>query len=370
MKRTPWQLKIFLLTMAITLIACQAVMGIPDSGVDITEVSPRQSVPPPPAPTLATYLGEQEESCLEGESYHPDNSLCYRDDGSAEPLFIALMEGVADYDEGFEEDLLDDEYVLVRYKIEGNKIVAPEYENVDADLKAYQDDVVTQQRIWDYYAVMIPPVARSYLTYYIVMTDGLGGTLAAVEQEPDYPNLWMLNVDIADTKNIEELTFTLIHEYGHLLTLNKTQVPPDIDIFNNPEDEDLYTQAEYACPTYFPGEGCAKSTSYIYQFYDAFWEDIYDEWLEIQYIEDDDEYYKELDAFYFAREEDFVTDYAATNVEEDIAETWAFFVIQSKPEGDTTAEKKILFFYQFPELVELRSEIIARSYSRLIRMKS
>lgn len=130
-----------------------------------------------------------------------------------------------------------------------------------------------------------------------------------------------------------------------------------------------YFDAEESCSTYFTGEGCAKADSYFYLFFDSFWRDFYDEWNEIQYIEDDDEYYEALDNFYFEYEDHFVTDYAATNPGEDIAETWAFFVTQSKPDGDTIAEEKMLFFYQFPELVQLREQIIARTYSRMIRMQ-
>ena len=44
-------------------------------------------------------------------------------------------------------------------------------------------------------------------------------------------------------------------------------------------------------------------------------------------------------------------------------------MISEKPAGNTIAEEKILFFYQFPELVQLREEIVARTYSRMIRMQ-
>ena len=356
-------------------LACQAVMGPLDDEYidDIAEPSLQESVPqdaPQPqseAPSLPAD-GEQ-ESCLEGESYHPNNGLCYRDDGSAEALFTSMMAGVTEYDENFVENLLDGEYVLVKYEINGNEIFAPQYENVSSDLVDEQENVALHNEIWDFYAAMIPADARDFVTHYIVMTDGLGGGLAAVEQNPDDPTLWMLNVDISDTEDIEELTFTLIHEYGHLLTLNTSQVDIDEYLFNNPDDDDAYYDAEDNCATYFTGEGCAKSSSYFYLFFDEFWRDIYDEWNEIQYIEDDDAYYEASDELYFAHESDFVTDYAITNPGEDIAETWAFFVTQPQPAGNTIAEKKILFFYQFPELVALREEIIARTYSRMIRIQ-
>ena len=367
-KSTSWQLKVFLAVLAVTLIACEAVMGIPEQAYP--EAEPNAGLPAEaPGVNPAPIAVEQAESCFGGEVYHPEEALCYSEDGSAIPLFVTMMDGVDEYDENFEEELLDNEYTLVTYEIEGNEIVSPDYENVSADLTSYQDDAQRQEMVWDFYAAMIPPDARDLLTHYIVITDGLGGGLAAVEQSPDDPTDWMLNIDIADTADLQELTFTLIHEYGHLLTLNDEQVKIDAYLFHNPDDDDAYFEAEDACETYFPGEGCALRSSYLYQFYTQFWDDMYDEWLDIQFIEDDDEYYEALDEFYFAREDQFVTDYSVTNPEEDIAESWSFFIMKAKPTGNTIADQKVLFFYQFPELVSLREEIVARTYSRLIRMQ-
>ena len=51
-------------------------------------------------------------------------------------------------------------------------------------------------------------------------------------------------------------------------------------------------------------------------------------------------------------------DYAVTDISEDIAETWAFFVLSPRPQGDTMADQKLLFFYQYPELVQVRQHIL------------
>jgi len=313
-------------------------------------------------------MGDANSDCSGAENYHIDSDLCYLDNGQAIPLFADLMDGVTDY-VNIEEKLLDDEYVLATYSVNGNLISSPSFESVASNLTAYQNDTATQEMIWNYYTAMIPEEARTMLVGYKVITDGQGGTLAMVEQSQDNPNEWALTVDIADTKDMRDLTYTLIHEYGHLLTLNENQLDINEDIFYNPDDETLYADAEENCSTYFPGEGCAKSSSYIYRFYHQFWSDIYDEWSETQYIDDDDAYYEALDHFYYKYEDRFVTDYAATNVGEDIAESWTFFIISEKPTGNTIAEEKILFFYQFPELVALREEIVARTYSRMIRMQ-
>ena len=81
--------------------------------------------------------------------------------------------------------------------------------------------------------------------------------------------------------------------------------------------------------------------------------------MDINLIEDDDAYYEALDDFYYNYEDRFLTDYAATNPEEDIAEAFTFFILSPRPSGDIVAEQKILFFYDYPELVKLRDGIIS-----------
>ena len=260
----------------------------------------------------------------------------------------------------FNESSAEDETTyLVTYVVSGNEIQDPYYEDVPASLQDEQDDTDAHQQIWDYFAALIPLEYRSMLAEFSIMTDGTDNILAAVAQTYDDPNLWGLEVDIADTSDYYYLSFTLVHEFAHLFTLGPDQVPPSIAIFNNPEDNDLYLQESSACTTFFPGEGCANPDSYMNAFYQEFWTGIYDEWNEINLIEDEDQYYEALDDFYYKYEDQFLTDYSVTHPAEDIAEAFGFFVFAEQPDGDTIAEQKILFFYQYPELVQLRSEILS-----------
>ena len=260
----------------------------------------------------------------------------------------------------FNESSAEDETTyLVTYVVSGNEIQDPYYEDVPASLQDEQDDTAAHQQIWDYFAALIPLEYRSMLAEFSIMTDGTDNILAAVAQTYDDPNLWGLEVDIADTSDYYYLSFTLVHEFAHLFTLGPDQVPPSIAIFNNPEDNDLYLQESSACTTFFPGEGCANPDSYMNAFYQEFWTGIYDEWNEINLIEDEDQYYEALDDFYYKYEDQFLTDYSVTHPAEDIAEAFGFFVFAEQPDGDTIAEQKILFFYQYPELVQLRSEILS-----------
>lgn len=247
---------------------------------------------------------------------------------------------------------------LVTYTVDGNEIRDPSFEeDVPADLVDEQNNTVLHQKLWEYFSTLIPLEARPTLAEFSIMTDGSDDILAAVEQTYDDPNHWTLEVDIADVSDYYYLTFTLVHEYAHLLTLGPDQVPPSLAVFNNPDDNDLYLQEVSACATFFPGEGCSNPDSYMNAFYDQFWTDIYDEWNTINAEEDEDLYYEKLDDFYSKYEDQFLTDYSATHPAEDLAEAFGFFVFADKPDGSNIAEQKILFFYQYPELVELRTKI-------------
>ena len=135
-----------------------------------------------------------------------------------------------------------------------------------------------------------------------------------------------------------ELAYTIIHEFGHILTLHKDQVDASV------------TQGN--CTNYYPGEGCARSNSYINELYQSFWKDIQAEYQTAQTNQSTQQ------VFYDKYKDRFVTQYASTNPGEDIAEVFATFVTKKdKPVGTTIAEKKILLMYNRSELVAFRNHI-------------
>jgi hypothetical protein len=249
--------------------------------------------------------------------------------------------------------------VLVTYSISGNQLGSPNFAlNTPANLASNQKDLVTQKKVWDYFTSIIPADQRKELVYYIVATDGRGGMLAAVQQSSNHPEDWALNVDILDAGNPRDLTFTLIHEFGHLLTLNAAQVAPDMNFLANPTDPQVYQQAVNNCPQFFTTVGCSQSYSYINEFFQVFWPKIFSEWSQIDAVTDQNTRYSRLIHFYQSHPTQFVSPYASVSPEEDIAESWAHFVLTPKPPPDSIAEKKVLFFYRFPELVQLRNQIL------------
>jgi len=123
---------------------------------------------------------------------------------------------------------------------------------------------------------------------------------------------------------------TIVHETGHMLTLKSDQVNPvSWDGDGSESSEEKF-----------------KKDSYLMNFYNKFWFDIIDD-----YNKTDNKI-----EFYNNYKDEFVSDYAATNIEEDIAESFRIFVCGEKPTTLSVADKKVLFFYDYPELVKIRNE--------------
>lgn len=270
--------------------------------------------------------------------------------------------------EGGADDTNPDEYYLVYYNVDGDEIFDASFETVPGEYADDQNDTPGQESTWRLFSALIPLEDRRMIGEYVIFTDGPRNRLAAVEQSRDDPAQWALEVDIEDIRNRYELAFTLAHEYGHLLTLSPSQVPPDQELFDHPNSRRLYEQKAAGCSTYFPGEGCSLPDSYINAFFDRYWAPIYDEWQPIDELSDQDdqsEYYDQLYAFYESHKDQFVDDYATTNPSEDLAETFAYFIFAPPPGSDTVAEEKVQFFYDHPELAELRDRIRANVCTNL-----
>lgn len=317
-------------------LACTTLLGQPAPLLEPV-------YPPTPAPVYP--LEPQEASC----PLITDKIINYNSPQQTEEESETMDFG--DREESAEE-------YLVTYIISNEELTEPYYQPIPTDLEAKRNDTATHYEIWNYFSTLIPYEYRPHLAEFTIMTDGENNILAAVAQTYTDPKLWDLQVDIADISDYHYLTFTLIHEFAHLLTLGPNQVPPSEVIFNNPEDNEVYLEELSACSTFHPGEGCSNTDSYINQFYDRFWFDIYEEWNEINLEEDEDLYYQQLDDFYYKYEDQFLTDYSVTHPAEDIAEAFAFFIVSPKPDGTSIAEQKILFFYEYPELVEMRRTIM------------
>ena len=191
--------------------------------------------------------------------------------------------------------------------------------------------------IWRRFTELIPADQRTMLDGFELLPESYGG--AHVYPSDRDPSRWIMGIGLGLR---DELDATLIHEFGHLLTLQAKEVPPGSD--------------GRGCTTYFTGEGCALSGSTFADYVKQFWpEHLIDEVAELEHSGDQDA----ADAFYERHRDAFVTDYATTNPAEDLAETFTAFVMGERPGGSTIAEQKIAFLWDDPDMVTLRDRLRA-----------
>ena len=330
--------KLLLITLALlsSTLACRAAtrLIIPDTP---TPLPPTLTPTPTLVPPTSTPTPIPEASC---------------------PVQVAdILEASLNFESSSEESL-EEEIYLVTYHVEGDDLGNPYFDSVPSKFRDEQDDRAAHEEIWNLFANLIPPDERDFVVSFAIVTDGGSDVLASVGQSQNNAEEWVLEVDILDADDRRALVFTLLHEFAHLMTLNSSQVPPNLSVFDNPSNDEIYQRELAACPNYFPGEGCSNADSYVNQFFDRFWFNLYAEWQEIDTIEDEDEYYDQLDDFYNTYQDQFLSDYSVTSPAEDIAEAFAFFILSPKPPADSIANEKILFFHGFPELMQLRGQIL------------
>jgi hypothetical protein len=216
------------------------------------------------------------------------------------------------------------------------------YSVVDGELQPAASGLT--QTVWDTFVrVVTPDFAADVMSQYRVGDAPDSDTLAYVYQDDD-PDHWILAANLATSEDEQSLIATLVHEYAHILTLPASQM--DLD--------------EASCATIELSEGCARDDSYLLAFEEQFWSG-YGDTAPAPDNDDADVAYD----FYLAHEEDFVSDYAATNVVEDIAESFMTFVLEDRPTADTVTAAKLGFFWNYPELEAIRERIRSEFSSEL-----
>jgi len=274
-------------------------------------------------------------------------------------LSEAIWENPTHTHDGSAGDDFISKYPIVEGELGDDAVhnMAPEHLSA-IDTKEYHN------KIWTTFTSLVPSHQIRDIREFHIYTDGPDGVLGEVRQHPDNPKEWILRLDLEDTLDLNgeiksaEVYHTIIHEFAHILTLREGQLRLDTDLYYGtglPDPDTYYNNEVERCPTYFPGEGCSVASSYINKFFVTYWADIYGSHPTNTMdanasagIED------ATHEWYHERADQFVTDYAATNPAEDIAESFTAFVLKDKPNGDSIADQKLRFFWDFPELVKLR----------------
>ena len=166
-------------------------------------------------------------------------------------------------------------------------------------------------------------------------------------QEDVYPHVNVYGGELVMPSNLithwlQSATVSiLIHEYGHMLTWNEA----DLVISDTCPADQLHLK---------PFKMCFNADSYMNLYYQAFLKEYEEQWLYAG-----NRTVEERIAFYEKNKDSFVTTYATVNIFEDIAESFSYFMLTPYNDSpQTVPEKKVNFFYQFPELVEYRTFVL------------
>lgn len=323
-------------------LACQAVQPVP---------TPTPTVTPSATVTPSPTLTPTATATLPPPTLQP---LTCADDSCLKACLDRIKVVLETQPFASITDSEDDSKVinLAKYKVEGDAISPLSKLSVPKEYLTYQEDTEAHYRIWNYFVAILPADQRRWINEYLVFTDGKSDIQAWVRRSPSNPDKWSIGADMLDSRNPISLTETLIHEFGHLLTLNTDQLDAD------GKYDYVERQGVGACPQYSTRDGCTNSDSYLNQFYVKFWKRIYPEWYEKLYQGGRGLDWELVSGFYRRYPDQFNTTYSAASPEEDMAETFATFVLNPRPDDRPIAAQKVLFYYDYPELVELRQSII------------
>lgn len=273
------------------------------------------------------------DECYEDEYYDTIDQMCYYSGGESynDEVDYELWEFSWDHAEDRESEL------LAKYTILGDAI----------ELVSWKEDIRNTE-VWNIFAALIPLSHREDFLIYEVTDDENSDTAAHVIQSEEDNTKWTLGVNLSAfyidwILEPEESYATLIHEFAHVLTLNKTQVR----YYPVTDDETVLERFSENCERNVLQEWCLKPGAYMDDFIDMFWSDS-------KYLE---KVRNEEVSAYEDNPSSFITDYAATNPGEDIAESFTYFVMRSPAEWNTIADQKLRFFSQYKTLESLRKQI-------------
>jgi len=253
------------------------------------------------------------------------------------------------------------------YQVADGKIVHYDDLAITNDLKKWQIYDDKHHDVWNVFTQVVSEKYMEEIVWFTIFTDGLEWLEMDVYLEENSAK-WSLLFDIQDWYCLGELDqdrvkFTMIHEFGHMLSLGPSQIDVDyvlrdLDYEKDAAFHDALLEKEQECGTRLVTTyGCAKDGSYINSFAQEFQAGKYSDSITFNYVIYSNEWTEQLWTFYNQHEDEYVTDYAASSTQEDFAETFTFFVLSEKPQGNSVMEQKILFFYDYPELVESRDYI-------------
>jgi hypothetical protein len=252
------------------------------------------------------------------------------------PLKPSCFDAVADGRKPTAEDrrILGDPHAVVvaAYPVRAGRLAAP----------TEGQALACHQQLWKVIQSVYPGKELAMLDRLVVFEAPADDDLEGEVWPDDAKDTrWTLAVTLVDMGDLG-LAHTLVHELGHLLSLNTTEVDPA------PEPAD-------GCATYDTGGGCSLPGSILDDYTANTWgESLLGTWYDIDAITDDKKRDKALADLYAKNEADFVDPYAATDPDEDFAETFAYWCLR-EPLLTPPLERKAEFMTHRTELQPMRA---------------
>lgn len=191
--------------------------------------------------------------------------------------------------------------------------------------------------VWRIFERIATPEYAAQVIYEYRVGDAPGSDTLAYVERSDEPGYWALADNLATSSDTPYLIATLIHEYAHLILWST-------------DEFDIADECELLA---FSDGLCAHPDAILQAYHERFWHAYGSAAPGPDNVDSDI-----AERFYDAHPEDFVSAYAATNVAEDAAETFAAFVIEDIPDPQSsTVAAKLAFFAEYPELLAIRDRI-------------
>ena len=250
---------------------------------------------------------------------------------------------------------------IYRFKLSENEAIFDKAYDYKNEVTTTKDQSVAQKRA-NYLVQLIPYKYRKTVPYYHALGVSNDGDSPGGLAIPLYTsrNDFTIAINHFVDRGKKEFFQTLIHEYGHAFSLSEGGVGLQCAAgYEKSYDEWICTKAgsedykDFSCPAGYETleTGCIPLKGYLNSFKNKFWSEALLKEKEESMMGGGNE------DFYEKYKDDFVTGYASTNFAEDFAESFMYFVFYAQPIGDLTKDKKVNFFYQYPELIELRKHI-------------
>lgn len=194
-------------------------------------------------------------------------------------------------------------------------------------------------------ADIVPVAYHDYFKELVVFTEDEWFTDAYVETVPPKHNEWRYAVNeevLFDDYGTSQDNELIVHEFAHVLSYEQII--------------GVAQPANIECSDYFKQTGCPLQSSYLGKFVADFWTER--DLARAQGFRNSDDGVDSAYEYYELNKSYYVSDYAALSPEEDFSETFSYFVLKnSSGNGNSVKDNKIKFFYQFPELLEMRASI-------------